>query len=175
MPPRRKPAPLPTAAEINMMRRFLQPKPTPTPAPLKKDMTPTAAEAKMLSPFIRFDSASRSVPPPVPRTPSGLLPASAFILTADTNRPEAETARIQTAFTDLSVKEAPETTGPIGAPALTTKYRPGVAARVEHMRLALTPGYRERDVYHRSPDVDERTSLYMRIKMLSLFPNIYAN
>ena len=166
MPPRRKPAPPPSAAEVNMMKRFLQPKPTPTPVPLKKDMTPTAAEAKMLSPLIRFDSASRSVPPPVPRTPSGLLPASAFILTTETNAPDTRAARIQTAFTDLPVKEAP---------ALTTKYRPGVAARAEHMRLALTPTYRERDVYHRNPDVDERTSLYMRIKMLSLFPSIYAN
>jgi hypothetical protein len=138
-------------------------------------MTPTAAEAKMLSPFIRFDSASRSVPPPVPRTPSGLLPASAFILTADTNRPEAETARIQTAFTDLSVKEVPEKMTAVRAPALSKGYRPGLAARIEHQRLALTPGYRERDVYHRNPDIDERTALYMRIKMLSLFPNIYAH
>jgi hypothetical protein len=145
MPPRRKPAPPPSAAEVNMMRRFLQPE--------------TA---------------------PLPRTPSGLLPASAFILAADTNRPEAQAARIQTAFTDLPVKEVPAKVepgkvGPNRAPALTTKYRPGLAARAEHMRLALTPNYRERDVYHRNPDVDERTSLYMRIKILSLFPSIYAN
>jgi hypothetical protein len=63
----------------------------------------------------------------------------------------------------------------VRAPALSKGYRPGLAARIEHQRLALTPGYRERDVYHRNPDIDERTALYMRIKMLSLFPNIYAH
>lgn len=114
--------------------------------------------------FLRSEPAP--VPAPLPLTPSGLLPASAFILTADTNRPEAQAARIQTAVTDLPVKEMP---------ALTKGYRPGLSARIEHQRLALTPGYRERDVYHRNPDVDERTSLYMRIKALSLFPNIYAH
>jgi hypothetical protein len=142
MPPRRKPAPPPSAAEVNMMRQFLR---------------------------------SELAPAPLPRTHSGLLPASALVLATDTNRPEAQAARIQTAFTDLPVKEVPEKMTAVRAPALSKGYRPGLAARIEHQRLALTPGYRERDVYHRNPDIDERTALYMRIKMLSLFPNIYAH
>lgn len=144
MPPRRKPAPPPSAAQVNMMRQFLRSEPAPVPAPL-------------------------------PRTPSGLLPASAFILTADTNRPEAQAARIQTAVTDLPVKTVPAPLTGKEAPVQSRGYRPGLSARIEHQRLALTPGYRERDVYHRNPDVDERTALYMRIKALSLFPNIYAH